>query len=271
MSIYTKPPQVSRRAVIAWREQVVSHLSRYLGVRLARKQTARVETELRRIAGLLHRAYHTAHLGNLREPTAEFVYIILSRKTRESAYRAAFDRLRAEGSWLHIASFRPNQLARFVRGGGLEQKKVAALQHGLRAIEKRFGRVDLSEARTLNDEDLFEFLTGLPEVGPKSARCIMLYAFGRPVFPVDAHVGRVLARLDVMRPVVGDLLHIDHKQRQERLANAIPPDLRYALHVNLIALGRDVCVARRPRCRECPLLKQCAHAKGETVRRSPDW
>jgi endonuclease III len=158
----------------------------------------------------------------------------------------------------------------FVRGGGLEQKKVAALPQGFRAIEKRFGRVDLSEARTLNDEDLFEFLADLPEVGPKSARCIMLYAFGRPAFPVDAHVGRVLARLDVLRPVVGDLLHIDHRQRQKRLADAIPPDLRYALHVNLIVLGRDVCVARRPRCRDCALLKRCAHAKGETVRRSAE-
>jgi endonuclease III len=37
----------------------------------------------------------------------------------------------------------------------------------------------------------------------------------------------------------------------------IPPDLRYSLHVTLVALGRDVCHSKRPDCRNCPLLEVC--------------
>jgi endonuclease-3 len=41
------------------------------------------------------------------------------------------------------------------------------------------------------------------------------------------------------------------------LVPKIPPEIRYELHMQLIAHGRTVCSARRPRCSECVLLDLC--------------
>jgi len=45
----------------------------------------------------------------------------------------------------------------------------------------------------------------------------------------------------------------------------LPPETYYAFHLNLIAHGRQVCHARRPRCEGCPLLALCDHGQ-EVVR-----
>jgi endonuclease III len=153
------------------------------------------------------------------------------------------------------------RIEQVIRGGGLEAKKARAISAGLKAIADRFGRADLTLARDLEDEELFAFLSALPEVGPKSSRCVMLYSFGRAVFPVDAHVGRVLARLGCMLKIGIDLGPMGHKERQKALVKTVPPDLRYGLHVNLIAHGRTICGARRPLCDLCVLAPRCAYAQ----------
>lgn len=215
------------------------------------------EGRIRTISHLLAAKYGTPHLGNLADPTDEFVYIVLSRKTIERAYQAAFDRLKAAGSWAEIAAMDEAALEALIYGSGLERKKVTAIKTGLAAVKERFGAPDLARAATLPDDELFSFIADLPEVGPKSARCVMLYSFKRPEFPVDAHVGRVLARLGIFELLRVDLSAMDHKRKQAILADLVPPDLRYGLHVNLIAHGRDICRAVRPDCEHCPIAHLC--------------
>ena len=70
-------------------------------------------------------------------------------------------------------------------------------------------------------------LTELPGVGPYTAAAIGNFAFGRPVLPVDVNVGRVL----------------------ERTGGAFGPEAAQAL----FDLGATVCLARVPRCGDCPL------------------
>ena len=57
----------------------------------------------------------------------------------------------------------------------------------------------LEPALSWQDDQLERFLCSLPEISRKSAYCIMMYALGRAVFPVDTHVGRVLSRLHPYR------------------------------------------------------------------------
>jgi len=77
-------------------------------------------------------------------------------------------------------------------------------------------------------------LTELPGVGPYTAAAIGNFAFGRPVLPVDVNVGRVLSRTD----------------------GEFGPDAAQAL----FDLGATVCLARIPRCGECPLACECPSA-----------
>jgi endonuclease III len=68
----------------------------------------------------------------------------------------------------------------------------------------------------------------------------MMYSFGRQVFPADTHVGRVLSRLGPYRELGLSLEGRDHKKLQGDLADLVPPNPRYGLHVNLAQRGQSV-------------------------------
>ena len=80
-------------------------------------------------------------------------------------------------------------------------------------------------------------LTELPGVGPYTAAAVGNFAFGRPVLPVDVNIGRVI----------------------ERTGASFGPDAAQAL----FDLGATVCLARVPRCGECPLAAECP-SRGQT-------
>ncbi len=261
-------PELSQEEVAAWRSAQRRRLINGGFSRgAARYRLGQVEDLLRTIAEALHREYGTPHLGNWQDPTDEFVFIVLSRKTAERAYQPAFRALKAAGDWDRVSRMDREELIRQIHGCGLEGKKAAAILEGLQCIRERFGAADLSRAAGLSDSELFEFLAGLPEVGPKSARCVMLYSFGRSTFPVDAHVGRVLARLGCFRRFGIELEDLNHKIRQRLLAETVPPDLRYGLHVNLIEHGRSLCRALEPDCERCPLVLLCDHGRDTRKRK----
>lgn len=75
-----------------------------------------------------------------------------------------------------------------------------------------------------------------------------MYSLRRDVLPVDAHVLRVSKRIGILDR------DISWAEAHDAIHENVPPEYRYALHVNLVRLGRDVCGARSPRCDECALL-----------------
>jgi site-specific DNA-cytosine methylase/endonuclease III len=215
---------------------------------------------LREVARILAILYGSPNLGNKADPTDELVYILLARHTREDAYTQAFDGLKRRFStWDELLDALPDEVERLVYSGGLSGKKTVALYAALGKLRETFGRCTLEPAREWSDERLEEFLCSLPEVQRKSAYCIMMYSFGRQVFPADTHVGRVLSRLGPYRELGLDLQGLDHKKLQRVLTDLIPPPLRYSLHVNLVEHGRAVCRAPRPLCDRCELRPFCRY------------
>src|SRR5262249_1544760 len=91
-------------------------------------------------------------------------------------------------------------------------------------------------------------------VGPKTVACVLAFAMGRAAFPVDTHVHRIATRLGwLSERTPADRAHA-------LLREAIPPAIRYDLHLALIAHGRHVCAARRPACATCVLREVCPSA-----------
>ena len=256
------PPEVD-----GWRRRMVKQVSEHdetfpgaagLDGGAVRARVDAGIVRLREVARLLAALYGRPRLGNLDDPVDELVYIILSRKTRESAYQASFEALKRRfPSWDTLLRARPRTVERLIRLGGLGEKKTRSLFGALGQLREAFGSCTLEPARDWDDERLEQFLCGLPEISRKSAYCIMMYALGRSVFPVDTHVGRILARLNPYRELGLDLDGLDHKQKQAVLADLIPPNLRYSLHVTLIAHGREICAGQRPRCGQCEIRKFC--------------
>jgi DNA (cytosine-5)-methyltransferase 1 len=215
---------------------------------------------LREVARILAILHGTPNLGNKADPTDELVYILLARHTREGAYQQAFEALKKRfRTWDDLLDASRAEVERLVYSGGLSGKKTAALYAALGKLRETFGCCTLEPAREWPDEQLEEFLCGLPEVQRKSAYCIMMYSFGREVFPADTHVGRVLSRLGPYRELGLELQGLDHKKLQRVLADLMPPPLRYSLHVNLVEHGRSVCRAPRPLCDRCALRPFCRY------------
>ncbi len=82
-------------------------------------------------------------------------------------------------------------------------------------------------------------LTELPGVGRYTADAVARFAFDRPVLPVDVNVRRVL----------------------DRTEGSFGPASAHAL----MDLGATVCLARIPRCGECPLAHDCP-SRGQPLR-----
>ncbi len=222
-----------------------------------------LESTLLALADALGREYGSPDLGNKPDPVDELVYIILSRRTRESAYQAAFAALRAKyKTWEELAGAPEHEIVEVICFSGLGRRKAQSLKLALCALIARFGECTLEPTRHWQDDETRDFLCTLPEIGPKSAACVMMCSLDRPAFPVDAHVGRVLERLGTFRQVSIDLRGRDHKIKQRLLLDAVPPALRYTLHVNTLVHGRRVCLPGRPRCRQCVISEYCHAAVG---------
>lgn len=195
-------------------------------------------------------------LGNFEDPLDELVYIVLSTRTRGVSFQVAYERLkRRYPSWDLLSRGRASVIEKLLRPFGLSRKKTTWLKSILLEIRRREGKCDLQHLRELGDQQAEEYLTSLPGVGLKTARCVLMYSLGRSVFPVDANVWRILERLEVIPARV-------HYQRIHDLAQArIPPNLRLELHVYSVIHGRDTCLPRAPRCASCCLRDMCPYPR----------
>jgi endonuclease III len=265
------------REVFRWRKRLLRELAETPGcLQLAPSLSAdqlqdRLDagiSYLREVARILAVLYGTPDLGNKPDPVDELVYIILSRKTREGAYQHGFELLKQRfATWDDLLDCPRRDVERVVFSGGLSTKKTASLYGALEKLRETFGACTLEPARDWPDDRLEDFLCGLPEIQRKSAYCIMMYSFGRRVFPADTHVGRVLSRLGPYRELGLSLDGLDHKKLQRVLADLIPPNLRYSLHVNLVEHGRAVCRSVRPLCGQCELRNFCRYyRRAESMR-----
>ena len=93
-------------------------------------------------------------------------------------------------------------------------------------------------------------LMRLPGVGRKTANVIASIVYDKPVIAVDTHVFRVAHRLGLSDGSTPFAVEQD-------LERYIPEDKRAIAHHWLILHGRYVCVARKPKCEECPLTAWC--------------
>jgi len=102
-------------------------------------------------------------------------------------------------------------------------------------------------------------LQKLPGVGRKTANVIASVAFNKPAMAVDTHVFRVSARIGLTKGAKNPL------QTEMQLVKYIPEDMIFKAHHWLILHGRYVCVARRPKCKECGISGFCKYYEGSSL------
>lgn len=186
------------------------------------------------------------------DPVSELVLTFLSQNTSDVNSHRAFEQLKTRyPTWEAVVAAPTEELAATIRPGGLADIKAPRIQEALQHILEERGTFELDFLADLPLEEAKRWLTSLQGIGPKSAAIVLLFCFGRPVFPVDTHVHRLSQRLGIVSP------RASREQAQAVWETLVPAEVYYPLHLNLITHGRRVCKARDPRCALCVLQAHC--------------
>jgi len=195
------------------------------------------------------------------DPLEELVSTILSQNTNDLNRDRAFERLRRRfPNWEAVRDAPVEAVEEAIRPAGLSRIKAPRIQAALRRISTERGVLSLDFLAELPLQEARSWLTAMEGIGPKTAAIVLLFAFGRPAFPVDTHIHRVSKRLGLIPP------NASRERAHLLLEQLLPPEVYYTAHLNLIRHGRETCHPRRPACAHCPLLDLCPYGQGQEDR-----
>lgn len=218
----------------------------------------RLRTKIAIVADILEETYGPFELEPTGDPLAQLIGTILSQHTSDINTDRAYASLRSTfPSWEDVALADPASVVEAIRSGGLANSKAPRIQAILIETKQRTGGYELNELATMPVADATRWLTSLHGVGPKTAACVLLFALGKPVMPVDTHVHRIAQRLGLVGP------RVNAAQTEGVLEDLLGdnPQRVYAVHKALIAHGKTICKARAPLCAICPLKEHCDYYK----------
>jgi endonuclease III len=203
---------------------------------------------------LLEDRYKSPRHHNKLNPLNELLFVMLSTRTSEALYNKTYKDFKMKyPCWIDVYKDSADNIASIIYPCGLSNQKAIRLKKILDKIMDDFGSLSLKYVKHYSGEELESYLSNLPGVGLKIARCIMMYSFGRDVLPVDTHTRRISQRLGFIN--VNKYEKMIHKILDE----TIPQHLRYSYHVNCVSHGRLVCKAINPNCTQCIIRKYCEY------------
>ena len=210
---------------------------------VARENAAARKARARAIGRALARAYPDARCAlDYRTPWELLVATILSAQCTDAMVNRVTPALFAElPTPAALAAAPPARVEELIKRTGFFRQKTKSIQATARAVAERHGG---------EVPDTMEVLTELPGIGRKTANVVLGTAFGQPAIFVDTHVRRLANRL-------GLTFEDDPDQIERDLQVLLPPKEWTVFAHRLIHHGRRVCVARKPRCETCPLLRWC--------------
>ncbi|MEE0751464.1 MAG: endonuclease III [Frisingicoccus sp.] len=147
---------------------------------------------------------------------------------------------------------------RYPSAGALADADVSEVEnliHSVGFYKNKARNIILASRRIVQDfggevpENLEELIT-LPGVGRKTANVIRGNIYDEPSIVVDTHVKRISNKL-------GFTKETDPEKVEYALMKVLPKDHWIMYNIQIITLGRQICIARRPKCGECFLKEYC--------------
>ncbi|HUK27898.1 MAG TPA: endonuclease III [Candidatus Acidoferrales bacterium] len=189
-------------------------------------------------------------------PFETLVQTILSQNTNDRNSDAAMRKLRRRYRITPkvLSKAKARELIPYIKSAGLYRTKGPRIIQVSRIVQERYGG---RLAPILNQpyEKAKEELMALPGVGPKTADILLAFVAKNPIIPVDTHISRVTKRLGIAKP------NANYEMTRVPLENLIPTRKRVRVHLSIIAFGREICRAPRPRCPICPVNKWCPSSR----------
>ncbi|MBZ5571576.1 MAG: endonuclease III [Acidobacteriia bacterium] len=174
--------------------------------------------------------------------------ILSAQSTDANVNRVTPELFRKYPTVQDFAALTPEQLQPDVRSTGFFRNKSKSVVGAARKIVADFGGEVPAE---------MEELLTLPGVARKTANVVLGTWFGKADgVVVDTHVTRISRRLELTR-------NADAPKIEQDLMRVIPQAKWILFAHQIIWHGRKLCIARRPKCAECPLENLC-HAADKT-------
>ena len=138
-----------------------------------------------------------------------------------------------------------NELMEYIRSTGFYNHKAKNIIGSAKRICEVYGG---------KVPDNIDDLVTLPGVGRKIANLIVGDVYKRPAIVVDTHCKRLTYRMGLTK-------NTDPVKIEMDLWKIVPPAYSAKFCHQLVLLGREYCMARSPRCGECPVRDGCKQAK----------
>jgi len=211
----------------------------------------KIEAELKKrmaeVIRLLRTAYPEATCSlTFKTPHQLLVSTILSAQcTDKRVNQVTPDLFNKYRSIKDFAKSNETELAQDIHSCGYHNQKARAIKGSSQIICEEFGG---KVPRTLEE------LVKLPGVGRKTANCVLGTAFGIPSVVIDTHMIRIMNLLGFTETQTPE------KIEQDIMLIAQKDDWIDLTHL-IIEHGRELCIARRPRCDDCLLHEVCPSSK----------
>ena len=160
--------------------------------------------------------------------------------------KGLFEKYKSAADW---AKADLKQIESEIRSTGFFRNKALNIQGACTKIAEQYGG---------KVPGTMEELLTLPGVGRKTANCVLGDAFGIPGITCDTHVIRLSRRLGLSE-------NSDPVKLEFDLAEIVPKKNWTAFSHLIITHGRNVCMARKPNCLDCPIAKYCPSANNPAL------
>ncbi len=215
---------------------------------MARRESKTAKRErISVILDRLSRSYPDAKVGlDFETPLQLLIATILSAQCTDARVNMVTPGLFEKYPTVHDYAHAPiEELEDAVRTTGFYKNKARNIQLCCRQLIERHNG-DVPE--TMQD------LTQLAGVGRKTANCVLTNCFGAQGITVDTHVTRISNLLGLVNDE--DAVRIEFA-----LMELIPQERWNEFNHSIIAHGRATCIARRPKCDQCPISDLCPSAR----------
>ena len=147
-----------------------------------------------------------------------------------------------------INKIKKEKLAKLIKPSGYYNQKADRLK----IIAKFLIKNPIRKLNKLTTKELREKLLNIKGIGPETADSILLYAFEKPIFVIDAYTKRIFERLGFKKDNYDEWQELFMKNLKHNLT------IFKEYHALIVEQGKNYC-KNKPLCNKCPLDAICSN------------